>query len=298
MKALIATRLFFALVFFAILAPSAHADGRERYVQDGNVKVRFYFDAAFLYNQFVTYDDITGDFMDSLYETGIHGLGLKYVRDTSNYDPVVDMGTRQIWTPEDLKAWVDQHLPLQTGVVKVLLHFRAVTFDGICHDDVPGDNFSSYAQGDTWRGNPSKGGGATAQVTLTAKLGCSVNSSAKVSQLGFKSTFIHEMGHAVGSPDLPSSDTRCKTKPIASIMCSPPAPGVTRVWTRWFPADVTTIRTFMFGANSKNPRVSCYEWSSAQACSTNCVNVAGYPSPSADLVYQNCMTSQCANICR
>jgi len=297
MKMLSATRLLFALALSVFLAQAAHADGRPRYLLDGNVKVRFYFDVSFLYNQFVTYDDLTGDFMNSLNETGIHGLGINYVRDTSNFDPAVDMGSKQVWSQADLKKFLDQKLPMQTGIVKVLLHFRGVTFDGICHEDVPGDNFSSHDEGDTWPGNPSNGA-ATAQVTVTAKAGCSVNSTAKKSQFDVKSTFIHEMGHAVGSPDLSSSDTRCKTKPLASIMCKSVAPGVIRVWTQWFAKDVTTIRTFMFGTGARFPRVGCYEWSSYQACDTVCVNTAGFPDQGATEVYQNCIAAQCSNMCK
>jgi hypothetical protein len=74
-------------------------------------------------------------------------------------------------------------------------------------------------------------------------------------------------------------------------------PGITTWYKTWFPRDVQNVRTAYFGSARKNPVLACYEWSSYQACDTNCVNGAGFPNPGATELYNACRVQQCNRIC-
>jgi hypothetical protein len=293
----LARKLLPALALAALYTQTAAADGRPRYVLEGSIKVRFYYDTAFYSNHFFSYNNLQTDLLNALVDAGQHGTGLNYVQDKTSFNFLVDMGTKKIWSRDQTKAWMDQNLPLQSGIVKVLVHERAMTADGICHEDIPGDNFSSRDEGITWRALPSNGT-ATAQVVVTAKDGCSANTTGIKSQTSLKQTFVHEMGHSVAHPgdDLPMKE--CTTAPWGSVMCHHvKVPGVVRSTTQWFASDIYTIRTNVLGAQKKLPVVACYEWTSYQACDNVCANTAGFPNPGATDVYNFCLASQCGHMC-
>jgi hypothetical protein len=298
MKLLSWRTLSLALVLAALQGQPAFANGTPRYVLEGNIKVRFYYDTAFYANQFWNYNDLQGQLLSSLNYTGQYALGLKFVQDTSNFNFLVDMGGQQVWSRVQTEAFMDWFLPFEPGIVKVLIHFRGMTPDGICHEDVPGDNFFSRDEGITWR-NPPTGGTASAQVVVTAKAGCSVNSAAVKSFSDLRETFVHEMGHAVGHNGTAPPAAQCTTRPAGSVMCHNVSSGVRRSWQKWFSADVTAIRTDVFDSSSRRfPLVACYEWTSYQACNDQCLNTAGFPNPGATEVYENCLAATCAHMCK
>lgn len=277
---------------------TASAAGRPRYIQEGEIKIRFYYDQAFYGNQFWNYSNLESDLLSALNHVGTYSLGLQFVRDNSSFNFLVDMGSRQVWSRTHSKDWMDANLPIETGHVKVLIHFRGMTPDGICYDDIEGSNYSSVDEGITWRALPS-GGRASSHLMVTAKAGCSVNSTAAKSQSSIKSTFVHEVGHALAHPGAYSNQAQCKTAPTASIMCHSVKSGLVRSWQKWFLQDTTLIRTDVFDTSSKQyPRVSCYEYSSYQVCDNECINTAGFPNQGATEIYENCRRTYCDNMCR
>jgi hypothetical protein len=170
--------------------------------------------------------------------------------------------------------------------------------DVICYDDIPDSNLSSYDQGLTFRALPS-GGKASSHLMVTAKAGCSVNSTAMTSQVALKTTFVHEVGHALAHPGDDSRMTECKTPPSGSVMCHSVKPGVVRSWTKWSSADVILIRTEVFDTSTRRfPKILCYEYSSFQQCDTECINTAGFPNQGATEVYENCRRQYCDRMCR
>jgi hypothetical protein len=290
-------KFLLALMLLAIHADPASA-ARSRFELEGEIKVQFYYDQSFYSTGFWNYSNLQTDLLNALNYTGTYWLGLKFVQDTSNFNFLVDMGSRQTWSRNQVRDWLQANLPITTGIVKVLIHSRGMTFDGICYDDIPGSGFSSYDQGLTFRALPA-GGQASSHLMVTAKAGCSVNSSALISQASLKQTFVHEIGHALAHPGADNRMAQCKTPPQASVMCHSVAGGAVRSWQRWFVPDITLIRTEVFDTSSRQyPIVQCYEYSSYQACDTECVNTAGFPSPGATEVYENCKRNYCDRMCR
>lgn len=291
-------RILLALMVLALHADLASAAGKARYQLEGEIKVRFYYDQAFYSTGFWNYTNLQTDLLNALNYTGTYSLGLKYVQDTSNFNFLVDMGSRQTWSRNNVRDWLQANLPISTGIVKVLIHQRGMTPDGTCYDDIPDSNLSSYDQGLTFRALPA-GGKASSHLMVTAKAGCSVNSSALISQSALKDTFVHEIGHALAHPGNDNRMAECKTPPTASAMCHSVANGARRSWQRWFTKDVTLIRTEVFDTSSRQyPKVQCYEYSSYQQCDTECINTAGFPDPGATEVYESCRRTYCDNICR
>ncbi|MES1191070.1 MAG: hypothetical protein ABUS47_08335 [Steroidobacter sp.] len=284
--------LFFILAF--LHAQMALADGSPHYVLEGNVKYRFYYDTSFFNNQLSNYSSLGNQLVDSLNWTGTNWLGVKFTN-TARIT-LVDMGSQQLWSRAQLKTWLDANLPLEPGIVKVLIHSRGVTPDGICYDDIPGSGVTGWDAGLTYIG-PSGNGAASAQVTVTARNGCSVNAGLRL-QGDINETFVHEMGHAVGHPgELAPKAQACDTNP-AAIMCEHPFPaGVVRSWQKWGTQDVYTVRTYLFGSARKNPIVSCYQYNSYQSCNNTCLNTAGFPNIGATEVYNNCLANFCNNMC-
>jgi hypothetical protein len=139
-------------------------------------------------------------------------------------------------------------------------------------------------------------------MMISAKAGCSqIGSTSLIQQTELKSTFVHEMGHALAHPGNFRDWSECTTPPTGSIMCHGVAVsrGVVRSWQRWFPDDVNIIRTEVFdSAARKWPGVQCYEYSSYQACDTECVNTAGFPNQGATEVYEACKLQYCSKICQ
>jgi hypothetical protein len=291
-------KFLLALLPMLLCVDIASAAGKPRYELEGEIKVRFYYDQAFYTTGFFNYSGLQTDLMSALQYTGTYGLGLKFVQDTSNYNFLVDMGSRATWSRAQIKTWLDANLPLQTGIVKVLIHKRGITFDGVCYDDIPGSGLSSYDQGLTYRALPT-GGKATSHLVVTAKAGCSVNSSALIDQVALKSTFVHEIGHALAHPGADNRMSQCTTPNAGSIMCHSVGRGVIRSWQKWFAADTRLIRTDVFDTSSRqNPKVLCYEYSSYQQCDTECVNTAGFPNPGATEVYEACKRQYCDKMCK
>jgi len=290
-------KFLLALMLLAIHADPASA-ARARYELEGEIKVRFYYDQSFYSTGFWNYSNLQTDLLNALNYTGTYGLGLKFVQDTSNFNFLVDMGSRQTWSRNQSRDWLQANLPITTGIVKVLIHSRGMTPDGICYDDIPGSNLSSYDQGLTFRALPA-GGKASSHLMVTAKAGCSVNSTALITQASLKDTFVHEIGHALAHPGNDNRMAQCKTPPQASAMCHSVAGGARRSWQKWFAQDVTLIRTEVFDTSSRQyPRVQCYEYSSYQVCNDECLNTAGFPNPGATEVYENCKRNYCDKMCR
>jgi hypothetical protein len=284
-------KFLLALMLIAMHADPASAAGRARYELEGEIKVRFYFDQAFYSTGFWNYNNLQVDLMNALGYTGTYWLGLKFVQDTSSYNFLVDMGSQTSWTEPQVNTWLVNNLPLQDGIVKVLIHQRQMTNDA--------STCSSWSQGITYRALPT-GGKAKSHMMITAKAGCGTG-TALVGQTELKSTFVHEMGHALAHPGNFRDWTQCSTPPTGSIMCHGVAvnKGVVRSWQRWWASDVTLIRTEVFDTSSRQyPLVKCYEYSSYQQCDTECINTAGFPSPGATEVYENCKRSYCDRMCR
>jgi hypothetical protein len=291
-------KILLAVALLALHADFASATGKPRYLLEGEIKVRFYYDVGFYGNGFFNYNNLEGDLLNALTYTGTYGLGLKFVKDTSSYNFLVDLGSRQTWSRVQEKTWMDANMPLQTGLVKVLIHSRGMTPDGVCYDDIPGSGLSSYDQGITYRALPA-GGKATGQIMVTAKSGCSVNTAGLVSQTELKTTFVHEVGHALGHPGDDNRMSQCTTPPQASVMCHSVKNGAKRVWQKWFAPDVTSIRTDVFDtANRRFPLPTCYEYSTRQICTDECANTAGFPNQGATEIYNSCVAQYCDNMCR
>jgi hypothetical protein len=273
------------------------ADGAARLVEDGAVKIKFYYDRSFSQNELSRYSNLPGDLMAGLFDVGKHSLGVKFQQVPGPYSSVLDMGTQKIWSHSALKTWLDKNLPNENGVVKVIFFARGMTSDGVCLDDVPGSTTSSFDQGLTWRGSITNGS-AGGRIVVTAKSGCSINSTALVTQKAFKETFVHEVGHAIGHNGGSTQQTMCTTRPTASIMCHRWSSGILRNnYAKWFADDIRFVREDLFDGKKNSVAVACYEWSSRQACDTNCVNGAGFPSQGATEVYQACLRQYCDKRC-
>lgn len=290
-------KILLVLALFALHMDIASAVGRARYELEGEIKVRFYYDQAFYSNGFFNYNNLQTDLMNALQTTGTYGTGLKYVADTSNYNFLVNMGSKAMWSEREVQAWLQTNLPLQAGLVKVLIHARGMSNNGICYEDIPDSNISSYAMGYTYRALPT-GGKAQSHIMVTAKTTCSVNAGLR-SQADLKETFVHELGHAVAHPGNGSTWKECTTAPFGSIMCHGVKPGLRRGLNTWFTSDVTLIRTEVFDtATRKFPKIMCYEYSSYQHCDNECINTAGFPNQGATEIYEQCRRTYCDRMCR
>jgi hypothetical protein len=283
----------------ALGVQAAHADGNERFAEEGKVQIKIYFDDVFFGNQFSQYSSLELDLTNILKDIGRHSLGIAFSRDTT--------GTpRQIHLPPPARSphytrqeIVDDFKKLvapKAGVVNVLIHAYGVTGDGFCGLDTPDSNFNQEDEGDTVPVTPVNGV-ASGTVTVTAKADCSTASTAVKSIAALRDTFVHEMGHILLLPDEFPPNKNCTTRPLAGVMCQQVGSGIHRSYAKWFLSDIQTVRTAYFGANRKNPAVACYEWSSFQACDTNCVNGAGFPNQGATEVYNACVAAQCNHIC-
>jgi hypothetical protein len=259
-------RFLILLVLLILGTDCASADGEPRFVEEGAVRVRFYFDRDFHKNHLIKYRALQSDLVGALAWVGKYRLGMRFELDSSAYQSVVDLGKSPLWSRAQLKRWLDEHLPLEPGIVKVLIHSRGMTADGACSESVD--------EGITWRG---PAGRLWSQVVLTAKVGCEVKSLVLQSQVSVKNIFVAEMGRALGL-----DDARATLTP----------------WQSWTSADIESMRLKSLGPRqSRQPRIACYEYSSREACESQCANAANFPTAGADVAYDNCVRTYCSRIC-
>ena len=284
-----------AVITALLTATSAYAvNGDPRYVEEGNIKVRFYFDEAFFGNQLASYPNLKANLLAALKDVGQHSLGYKFVHDEPNTNRTIRLPSRQVWRTNDLLTHFRNTVPQPEGLVNVLIHFRGMTADGVCNIDL-GVNPTQQDEGLTLPGRVVNGS-ATGSVVITAKQDCSVNNTAGKVFSSLRDTFVHEIGHTLLIVDLGPPNASCTTRPTASIMCQ--RMNYPRSYKRWFPQEVNSTRTSFFGKARKSPVLSCVEWTSFAACDTNCVNGAGFPAQGATEIYQQCVATQCNNICK
>jgi hypothetical protein len=292
-------KIFPAIAAIAALlaATSAHAvNGDPRYKEEGNIKVRFYFDEAFFGNQLASYPNLKTNLMAALKDVGQHSLGYKFVLDEPNTNRTIRLPSRQVWNTTELLNHFMTTVPETAGRVNVLIHFKGMTSNGVCNIDT-GVNPVVWDEGLTDPGTPVNGA-ATGSVVITAKQDCSVNNTAGKVFSSLRDTFVHEVGHTLLLPDFGPPNASCTTRPTAAIMCQRTATGIPRSYKRWFKQEVEATRTAFFGKARKAPVLSCVEWTSFAACDTNCVNGAGFPAQGATEIYQQCVATQCNNICQ
>jgi len=286
-----------AAVAALLTATSAYAvNGDPRYKEEGNIKVKFYFDEAFAGNQLASYPNLKANLMAALKDVGQHSLGYKFTDVEPNTIRTIRLPSRQVWRTADLLAQFMKTVPETSGQVNVLFHFKGMTPDGICNIDT-GLNPVLQDEGLTDPGSPVNGS-ATGSVVITAKGNCSVNDGSGKVFSSLRDTFVHEIGHTLLIVDLGPPNASCTTRPTAAIMCQRTAPGIPRSYKRWFTQEVQSTRTSFFGKARKSPLLSCIEWTSFAACDTNCVNGAGFPAQGATEIYQQCVATQCNNICK
>ncbi|HTU64727.1 MAG TPA: hypothetical protein VMF52_02150 [Steroidobacteraceae bacterium] len=295
-------RRFFLPIFLAAMsgltAQAAHADGAQRFNTDGKVQIRFFFDDTFVGNGFTQFRNMERDLLASLQNIGKHNLGINFQANTDGVSTIhlPPPARTPHYTRQEIVDVFARIVPPRAGYVNVLIHAYGVTANGICGLDDPNNNFNQQDEGDTVPASPVNGV-ASGTVTVTAKADCSTAGTALKSMGALTDSFVHEMGHILLLPDEFPPNKNCTTKPTAGVMCQQVGPGVKRSYLKWFLSDIQTTRTAYFGANKKNPTLACYEWSSFQACDTNCVNGAGFPSPGAGEVYNACVVAHCNHIC-
>jgi hypothetical protein len=297
------THRLLAILAIGVLAilhvDTASAIGKPRYIKEGNVKIRFYYDQSFYANQFFQYNDLQTDLMNSLGTVGTYALGINFTPDTSNVNFLVNMGSQQLWSRDQIKAWMDKNLKIEANVIKVLIHFRGMSQRGDCLESDPTNNSFQRDEGITWRDPPS-GGKASAHVVITAKFSCDPNNSGRKSQSDLRLTFVHEIGHALGhNGAVIAQPNLCTTAPTASIMCHTWKAGLKRNdYQKWFAQDIAWIRDDVFDGTKPNARVACYEFASYAHCDNECINGAGFPRPDATAIYENCRRTYCDTMCR
>jgi len=291
-------RILLALALGALGVQAAHADGNQRFQTEGLVKVRFYFDDVFLVNQLPQYTNLRNSLVSTLQDSGQHWLGIKFLEDAPGNLRAVHLPPSRgaVYTGEEVLDDFINLIPPRAGVVNVLIHAYPMAPNGVCLAEDPSLGLSAQTEGMSYRATPVDGV-ASGTVTVTAKNNCIRTDSTLKSIDGLKNTFVHEIGHILFLPDEFVPNKNCTTRPTASVMCNSVGSGVRRGYTKWFLSDIQAIRTTYFGASRKNPLVACYEWSSFQACDTNCINTAGFPNPSATEIYDRCVADQCRHIC-
>lgn len=269
-----------AVLPLAIFSSRVMAEGTPQYIEDGNIRVRFYFDRNFYDNYLWRYDDLIGDLVDAMNYTGRYRLGIKFTYQPQSNN-IVDIG--DISDTYDLRDFMQDNLGTQSAVLKVLVHHNLI---GVCEFD-----YSSFAVG-TYYGN-------TNLMWITTNPGC--NSSGIRAQAEVKETFIHELGHALWHPGLGGSVCRQARVPI---MCEGGIGNriAGRDWTWWRSYEISHIRKGVFGnTKPQYPVVDCYEYSGYSACSNDCANwrcTFDYNDPGAyEACYQSCMNTRCNNIC-
>jgi len=294
-------KILLAMALALLGVQAAHANGELRYNTEGKVLIRFWFDEVFVGSaQRSNLITMQKDLLAAMQDVGKHSLGMKFESADLNTIYTVRLppprGVRFAQS-ESLTNFMRVRAP-RDGVVDVLIHNYGNTPTGTCdYDIVPGGTGSTE---NTWGWSLPRApvnGAAGGSIAITAKASCSASSTQLRSFGAILDTFAHELGHVLQLPDFGSTYASCKTRPSASVMCQTTASGIRRSYKTWFLADVRIVRTAFFGANRRNPVLACYEWSSYQACDTNCVNGAGFPNPGATELYNACRVQQCNNIC-
>lgn len=279
---------------------AVHANGEPRYNTEGKVLIRFYFDEAFVgTQQSSNLIKMQKDLLAAMQDIGKHALGMKFESADLN-----TLYTVRLPRPAGLRyagdepsdKWILTRKP-RDGVVDVVIHNYANTANGDCEYDLVGGTGSTDNIWGWGLPRAPVNGAAGGSIAITAKADCSVNNTSLRSFGSILDTFAHEIGHVLQLPDFGKTYASCKTRPSASVMCQTTASGIRRSYKTWFLADIRIVRTAFFGANRRNPVLACYEWTSYQACDTNCVNGAGFPNPGATELYNACRVQQCNNIC-
>lgn len=267
---------FLVTLSLAAISTKSVAAVTTRYVEDGNIRVRFYFDKKFYDNHLDQYNNLISDLVNAMRYTGRYRLGIKFTHE-SQTNNVVDIGN--ISDSEELLEFMQDNIGTQGGVLKVLIHHNLI---GVCEP-----NYYSYAVG-TYYWN-------TNLMWITTNPGCS--SSGRIPQAEVKETFIHELGHAVWHQGLWGSACAGSRNPI---MCHSGL--ANRDWTHWRASDIRTIREGVFGGTKPSwPVVSCYEYSGYSACSNDCAVwqcTFNYNDPlTYESCYNSCLTTRCNKIC-
>lgn len=276
-------KVTYVLIFLVMLSLTAIStnimarEGDPRFVEDGNIRVRFYFDKKFRDNYLNQYNNLISDLVNAMNYTSRYRLGIKFTYEPQTNN-VVDIGNiSDRWA---LRDFMQQNLGTQGGILKVLIHH----------------NHIGYCQPDAWSTDYGMYYGETNLMWVTTHPGCNSNGG-KVPQHEVKETFIHELGHAVWHPGLGGNVCRRASNPI---MCHE---GQTnRSWTNWQASDIRLIRRGVFGGTKPEyPAVACYEYTGYSACSSDCANwrcTFDYNDPLGyERCYNSCLNTRCNNIC-